>query len=135
MGKKCPILLTGIMAILLFSQSLRQNPVYVKSDNIFAGVFTEPFETMCVVCANGDRYFFTTHEEKKVNMSPEFVRIFLQNKGHKLEDVTTIVHNHFGYPRISIENKKFLRMLRKFGFYGRFGVIETSSNKFIWAKE
>lgn len=130
---KRAIYLFILLGLLLFYVPLsnRADNVYVKEGNIWKEAFTEPFEILYVLCEDGDLYGFTTHDEKRVRITPLWLRDFLVSKGHEVSDIILIMHNHFGRPFMSSENMGFMKTMRRLGFTGVFSMIDTASGKIV----
>lgn len=131
-------LLLGLCILFLLTASfspIDNHYVYVSTTNIFQGVFTEPFEILYVLCENGDKFEFTTHDENAVRVTPQFLKEFLESKGQSLEAVVMMMHNHFATPKMSEKNIRFLYILRRLGYNGTFGVYDTSSGVVICVRK
>jgi len=105
-----------------------QITTYIQEGNIFDNVFTEPFETIVLVCKDGHWISFT----QQLAGTVFFPLDALETKYNiHLEDVVIIMHNHFAIPHFSISDKNMLKLLRRRGFTGSFGIYITSTKKII----
>lgn len=105
--------------------------VYIKEGNIWKGAFTEPFEILYLLCDNGDFYGMTTRDEGTIRVHAIWIRDFLETKGHEMDDVIYIIHNHFADPFLSPNNMLFLKAMRRLGFVGTFSMMDTATGKVV----
>ncbi len=146
MFKKCPFRLRALILVLIFITSFAalaaryarlQNvgggpaQVYVGSTNLFTKAFTEPFESLFMICADGTIYRVTTQEDQRIGAGVNFLVDLLSKDKRTLCDVILIVHNHFGVPLPSIQDILFMKECWERGYAGPFGIWATPQGKMI----
>ena len=117
--------------LICFSPIQDTVKVYVKEGNIWTGAFAEPYEVIYLLCDNGDFYGITTQDEGTIRVHSIWIRDFIESKGHEMDDVIYIIHNHFKDPLLSPNNMLFLNAMRRLGFVGIFSMIDTTTGKVI----
>jgi hypothetical protein len=121
--------LWGVLLFLLLPIFLHApQSIYITKGNIFDGVFTEPTETVYFIFFNGDLISFSTHDAYCINLSAYWYKTYLESQGREMREVAIMMHNHFGYPKLSEGDRNILLMFRNYGFKGSFCVWETSNN-------
>ena len=88
--------------------------------NIFNGAFTEPFEIMYILYYDGDIYKFDTGHGDTIEIPFPAIVDIMESDGKKLSGIAMMIHNHWGQPYFSDEDKKVYTYLKGKGFKGRF---------------
>lgn len=104
-------------------------PVYISSGNIYHDVFTEPYETVIVLLEGGDYHAFTTQEAFSIAIGATYIREFLRLQGRKVNEVASIIHNHYVSPSFSEADKREYQRLLRYGFCGRFLLYHTPTGR------
>ena len=123
------VILLLVVAILVTYSPTRLHapqPIYITEGNIFDGVFVKVVETIYFVFFNGDILSFSTHDAYMVDLSAHWYKTYLESKGRELREVAIVMHNHFGFPRLSNGDRHVLMMFRNYGFRGSFCILDTA---------
>lgn len=130
------ISITGIILALLIlfpTPALEWSDIRAYRGNIFYNTFfKDPIEKLIVLFPDGEFFYFTTQQEKVVNMDGWSCIAILKQSGRSIVDAIIVIHNHpLGMPRFSEGDMNFLRTLKSYGFKGAFLLYHQPSGRVI----
>ena len=108
-------------------------PLYAEVGNVWAGAFTEPFESAYFLFKDGTLIRFTNHLESMI-FFPDLEEFF-ETYGLEIKDLLIVVHNHLTPNRFSSADIGTYHYLKKRGFVGHFGIYYPFSKKIIFYNE
>jgi hypothetical protein len=92
----------------------------IRKTNLWEDLFRDPVEHLYVFYPDGMLYHITSYEASRVNMDANVLIETLKRDNHPISDALIVIHNHWGYPAFSVNDRNFYHILSMAGFQGRF---------------
>lgn len=94
--------------------------------------FREVVESSYIVMHDKRAVRFTSYHENEVSIEYRQIERGLKAEGYGIPDIIYIIHNHYGNPHFSSDDKDTYQHLLRDGFKGRYLLYSKGS---VWIKE
>jgi len=94
--------------------------------------FTEPFETIYFIMKDGAPFRYSNKNKKGIYMNIEVLQERLKKvkgKDYSIKDIAVFIHNYYTRCKFSLEDRKFYRKFKRYGFNGLFLLYCHRTNK------
>ena len=122
-------------AVLDGLASAGQAPVYSSTENLYAGWFSETFETVVFMFRDGTKRSFTSREAGRIDMPAATYGEQFRREGRRVSDIELCIHNHFTPIGFTEGDKLVWRHLKGEGFKGTFRIYYTATGEVKDMKE